>query len=157
MLLDITGEVTPDHSQQHTAYRFTLDRPAAKLWFSFTYTPKMLTDSELAKPLIMEGIDLYMTPEQKELLRDGWERYMPLNNLITVSVDDPIGYRGACHRHDPEQLLYISEREASPGLSKGLPVTGLWSVTLSFHAIVTEQCSYKLAVWTSEEDTGCAG
>jgi hypothetical protein len=154
MLLDITGQATPDDTRQHIAYRFTLDQPAAKIWLRFNYTPKVLKDNELAKPLIIAGIDLYAAPQQKQLLQGGWERYLPLNNLITVSVDDPEGYRGACHRHDPEQLLYLAERDSSPGLTKGKLIAGQWSVTLSFHAIVTEQCSYQLTAWASEEETG---
>ncbi|TFE26301.1 hypothetical protein [Cohnella luojiensis] len=153
MLLYITGQVTPDDSRQHFAHRFNLDHPTAKIWIRFNYSPKVLEDNERAKPLIMAGIDLYSAPEQKQLLQGGWERYLPLTNLITVSVDDPEGNRGACHRHDPEQLLFLAERDSSPGLTKGRMVAGIWSVTLSLHSIVTEQCSYHLTVWASEEET----
>ncbi|RED59356.1 hypothetical protein [Cohnella lupini] len=157
MLLDIRGQVTPDDSRQHVVYRFQLDRLTAKIWIRFNYSPKVLEDNERAKSLIIAGIDLYSAPEQKQLLKDAWERYQPLTNLITVSVDDPEGNRGACHRHDPEQLLFLAERDSSPGLTKGKLVAGVWSVTLSLHSIVSEQCSYHLQVWASEEETECIG
>jgi len=157
MLLAIDGEAAPADSGTHIVHRFSLNGPAGKLTIRFAYAPKRLEDNERARGLIMASIGLYTAEEQKKIVSGNWEKFLPLNNLITLSVDDPEGYRGAAHRQDPEQLLVLSEREASPGLMKGELAAGIWSITLSLHAIVTERCSYKLEVWTSEEGIECAG
>lgn len=156
MLLNVSGQLAPSDSKRHITYEFRLDKPAAAIKIRFAYGPKLLKDDEQAKDLIMQAIDSYITPEHQSPVREGWRRYLPLKNLLTLSVDDPDGYRGACHRQDAEQNLFLSEQEASEGLMPGKMALGEWSITISAHAVVTERCSYELSVWT-EEEPGCDG
>ncbi len=149
MLLDIENEVTPADARSHLRYDFKLDRPCAGLWVRFEYSPKILEERKLATELIKRSIERYVEPERQKLTLERAEHFLPLRNLITVSIDDSRGYRGACHRHDQEQELYLSEREASPGLTIGTISEGTWTVTLSLHAIVTERCTYRLKVWAA--------
>lgn len=102
--------------------------------------------------LIKRGIERYVEPDRQKLTLERAEQYLPLRNLITVSIDDSRGHRGACHRQDPVQELYLSERTASPGLTKGTIPEGTWTVTLSLHAIVTQRCAYRLKVWAAEAE-----
>ncbi|GGA44091.1 hypothetical protein [Paenibacillus physcomitrellae] len=151
-LIDVQGQVTPCCSRSHIAYRFFLPRPGGKLCVDFAYGPKNLEDREKAKTLIEESVGLYVEEEFQEQAKARWESHLPLKNLITVSVDAPDGHRGAAHRHDPEQHLVISRDEASPGLEHGELFKGLWEVTLSVHAIVTDGCAYSLQIWQEEGD-----
>jgi len=151
MKIDVQGQVTPPCSKSHISYKFPVQEPVGKLWISFTYAPKNLADREQSKALIEASIDKYTEPEQRDRLQAKWETFLPLKNLITISVDDPERHRGAGHRHDPEQLLLLSELEASPGLLSGPMPSGMWEVTLSLHAIVTENCQYALQIWQEEE------
>jgi hypothetical protein len=151
IILEVEGQVTPLSSKTHISYKFYLGQPGGKLWISFAYEPKNLEERELAKMMIFQSIDKYTEADQRERLQAKWESYLPLKNLITVSVDDPEGHRGAGHRHDPEQLLFLSEEGASPGLVRGRILSGMWEVTLSIHAIVTNNCRYKLQVHQEEE------
>ncbi|XID92209.1 hypothetical protein ACF3MZ_27700 [Paenibacillaceae bacterium WGS1546] len=152
MLLDIEHEVTPADTRSHLRYDFKLDRPCAGLWVRFEYSPKILEERKLATELIKRSIERYIEPERQKSALERAEQYYPLRNLITVSIDDSLGHRGACHRQDPVQELYLSEREASPGLTRGKIPEGTWTVTLSLHAIVTEQCAYRLKVWAAEAE-----
>jgi hypothetical protein len=149
-ILEVEGLVTPVSSKTHISYKFYLGQPSGKLWISFAYEPKHLEDRELAKKMIIDSIDKYTEADQRERIQAKWESFFPLKNLITVSVDDPKGHRGAGHRHDPEQLLFISEDAASPGLVRGRILPGMWEVTLSIHAIVTNSCRYKLQLHQEE-------
>jgi hypothetical protein len=150
-ILDVQGQVTPVCSRSHISYKFHLSEPGGKLWIGFTYRPKNLEDREQAKTMIFESIGKYTEPNQRERVQTKWESFLPLKNLITVSVDDPDRHRGAGHRHDPEQLLFLSEHDASPGLVSGRIPAGMWGVTLSLHAIVTDSCHYSLQIWQEEE------
>ena len=152
MLLDIEKEVTPADSRSHHRYAFKLERPYAGLRIRFEYAPKILEDRERAAELIRRSIERYVEPERREPALERAEQFQPLRNLITVSVDDSRGHRGACHRQDPVQELYLSEREASPGLTRGVIPEGTCTVTVSFHAIVTERCAYRLKVWADEAE-----
>jgi hypothetical protein len=156
MYLNISGQVTPLCARSHISYRFAVLRPAVRLVVRFRYSPKELDSRDRARILIEESLEHYMLPGQLETAKSNWEAYLPLKNLLTLSVDDPQGHRGSAHRHDPEQLLYLAETEASPGLEPGLIRPGMWAVTLSLHAVVTETCDYELQVW-GEEDDECAG
>jgi hypothetical protein len=150
-ILEVEGQVTPVCSKTHISYKFYLDQTGGKLWISFAYEPKNLEDREQAKRMIFESIEKYTEADQRERIQVKWESYLPLKNLITVSVDDAKGHRGAGHRHDPEQLLFLSEEGASPGLVRGTILPGMWEVTLSIHAIVTNTCRYKLQIHHEEE------
>lgn len=150
-ILDVQGIVQPNCSKTHISYRFHLAKPGGKLWIHFAYEPKNLEDREQAKAMIYTSINTYTEPNQRERIHAIWENFLPLKNLITVSVDDPKRHRGAGHRHDSEQVLFISEREASPGFVSGKILEGMWHVTLSLHAIVTESCRYRLQIHQEEE------
>ncbi|SDN69737.1 hypothetical protein SAMN04487897_104120 [Paenibacillus sp. yr247] len=150
-ILNVQGIVQPNSSKTHISYRFHLAKPGGKLLIDFAYEPKNLEDREQAKTMIFTSINTYTEPNQRERIQAKWESFLPLKNLITVSVDDPKGHRGAGHRHDPEQLLFISELETSPGFVSGKIVEGMWHVTLSLHAIVTESCRYTLHIHQEEE------
>lgn len=152
MLIDIRANATPEDSRTHVRFAFKLDEPACAIGIHFEYSPKHLDDGIRARELLEQSFEKYVLPEQRVLAKERLDRFLPLSNLITLSVDDPDGYRGACHRHDPVQSLTISEHDASPGLMKGKLGAGEWTITLSLHAIVTEHCAYRLKVWAADEE-----
>jgi hypothetical protein len=151
MLIDVKGQVTPVSTRSHITYSFDLRQPVRELKIRFSYHPKRLDNLERSKEIILESIGKYSVSENQELDQAKWESFIPLTNLITLSVDDPNGHRGAGHRHDPDQLLYLSENGASPGFVSGPMIEGMWRVTLSLHGIVTDLCSYELQIWKEEE------
>jgi hypothetical protein len=151
MLIDVKGQVTPVSSRSHITYSFDLRHSVGKLNIRFSYHPKRLEDLERSKELILACIEKYSGSENSELEKVKWGNYMPLTNLITLSVDDPQGHRGAGHRHDPEQLIQLTEYQASPGFVSGPMIQGMWKVTLSLHSIITDICSYELQIWLEEE------
>lgn len=151
LILDVQGIVHPNSSKTHISYRFHIGTYGGKLRIQFAYEPKNLEDREQSKTMIFESINKYSEPNQRERIQAKWESFLPLKNLITVSVDDPEVHRGAGHRHDPVQLIMIGEREASPGFVSGKMQAGMWHVTLSLHAIVTESCRYTLQIHQEEE------
>ncbi|ANS73903.1 hypothetical protein AWM70_04380 [Paenibacillus yonginensis] len=151
LLLDVQGKAAPCCSKSHIAYRFFLPRPGGRLLLDFAYGPNNLEDPVKAKALIEESLRTYVEEELQDQAKARWESYLPLKNLITVSVDGPGGHRGAAHRHDPEQHLFLSRNEASPGLEHGELRQGMWEVTLSLHAILTDWCAYSLQIWQEEE------
>ncbi|WP_166244043.1 hypothetical protein [Paenibacillus turpanensis] len=145
-LLTVEGTLTPLSSKTHITYQFHIDEPSASLVIDFKYSPKVLEDREAARPLIVEAIEKYVEPSVAELQKKQWERFAPLQNLLTLSIDDPSGFRGSAHRHPPEQHHILGEGEASPGFIAGPLPSGIWKITISVHCVVTPTCTYHLTV-----------
>ena len=72
--------------------------------------------------------------------------FLPLVNLVTLSVDAPDGYRGCAHRHDPVQTHVLRAEDSSPGFDDGAILAGSWRVVINVHAVVTSPCTYHLKV-----------
>ncbi|MFD0958248.1 hypothetical protein [Paenibacillus chungangensis] len=148
-LLHKKTELYPKDTQTHIRYKFVLDQPASRLNFMVKYSPKEWNDEQLSKQVIEESLLKYNgTADASQ--EDTWKRFVPLKNLITFSIDDCNGFRGACHRQNPDQILMIDEDSASPGLIPGKLPTGHWEITLSIHALLTPSCHCELLVWKGE-------
>jgi hypothetical protein len=152
LMLDQSGEVSPQASKTHIRIPFELTEGCTRLHLHLEYAPKTLDDDEQALQLLRDSFGQYILPEQEEYAKAHAARFLPLKNLITLSLDDTQGYRGACHRQDEVQDLYVAEKTASPGLMAGALGAGLWNVTLSLHCIVTDTCTYRLQIWIEELD-----
>lgn len=149
-LLEKEGILRPSDSKSHIIYEFQLERESKRLNIFFSYSPKFLDDREKARDLIVKNLSAYMD-ECPEKAVDSWEEYLPLKNLVTLSFDDPSGFRGAAHRHPSTQSLFITPECASPGLLPGTLNIGKWRVVVSAHAVVTEVCSYQLRIWEGDK------
>ncbi|WP_017473495.1 CehA/McbA family metallohydrolase [Amphibacillus jilinensis] len=144
-LFETTATLSRESTQSHSAFTFFMPIEIDKLVISFDFSPAYLDDDVQAQHIISHALDRY----------DGWnggdrvsqvDKYLPLKNLLTLSIDDPNGFRGARHCHLATQKLVWSEEEVSPGMLKGLLPAGLWSITVSAHAIVTPSCTFRLKV-----------
>jgi hypothetical protein len=144
-LLIADGTVTPSCSKSHITYTLHLQKECRELHVEFAYEPKKLEDERKAEELIKEGLDLFILEEHRT--SHNWRDYHPLQNLMTLSLDDENGFRGASHRHDSTQHITITTKEASPGIIPGDFPRGQLKIMINLHCIVTEQCRYHLHVW----------
>jgi hypothetical protein len=138
------GLVFTECTHSHITYAFHIPEPASVVCIRFSYDPKLLADEEQARVIIQDSMHKYGYAEEDG--RDDWKKYAPLKNLLTLSVDDPVRHRGAAHRHDPQQEHRLGLTEASPGFLAGANPAGIWRVTVSLHAVVTETLNYRLEV-----------
>ncbi|MEK8126411.1 hypothetical protein WMW72_00625 [Paenibacillus filicis] len=151
LIFQTEGQLSTADSQTHRRFTFDVAPNGRELHLLFDYSPTLLEDEQLSKEIIRTSLFKY-NEGSEPVTEDGWRKYYPLRNLLTVSLDDPDGFRGACHRKDASQRLSVSAHEASPGLMPGPVIAGAWTVTLSLHAIVTESCEFKLTVWQEDGD-----
>lgn len=145
--LEVAETLTPKESKQQVLYTFKVEEPIDQLIIYFNYTPKQLDDLALAKTIIKAALPQFMTIEQQKVISEAYlEGFLPLKNLLTVSVDDPHAFRGSAHRQPPEQKLVLAMNSATPGFIPGPLHQGEWSIVISSHAVVTEECHYSLLV-----------
>lgn len=143
-LLEKEIVLTPENEKTNILLPFTVEEESEKLKINYSYSPKELGDCERAKELIEKNLrndthgDRHLYPDYKE--------YLPLKNLVTLSLDSPSRYIGAAHRQDKDQCHIISEKFSSVGFLKGKIEKGQWTLQLNVHALVTEECTCKVKI-----------
>lgn len=136
--------VTEQQEKTNIAVPFSLPTAAKQVVVHFSYAPKKL-EGEAAEQKA-EACLARDVPQEERCNYPDASSYTPLLNLITVSVDDPEGYRGCAHRQAPQQTHVLSAEKSAPGfLLRDCPA-GNWCVTLHVHALVTGSCTCKLLV-----------
>ena len=122
---------------------FTVPENTTLLRISYSYAPKTL-DGEAARPLI----EACLRRDAGEFAAQypDWTHFLPLKNLVTVSLDDPNGFRGCAHRQADMQTHILSAAEASPGFLSGDLPAGEWRLTLNVHALVTKICDCRIRI-----------
>ena len=148
-LLEKQITLTPEDEKTNVIVPFETDEAYKKLFISYSYFPKLLEDREKAEKLIEENL-IRDAGDDAEKYSD-YEKFMPLKNLITLSLDSQSDYRGAAHRQDSEQRHEIGPDFASPGFIKGEIGKGKWQLVLNVHAVVTDEVSCFLKVEAEEE------
>lgn len=59
-----------------------------------------------------------------------------VRNLLTITLFDPHGFRGAGHRHAPHQEIVINAVGATPGFLPGEIAPGSWTVEVDCHCVL---------------------
>lgn len=144
ILKETEAKLRPDDSKSNRYIPFTVPEGTEKLFITYSYSPKILEDKEKSYELIRENI-LRDAPEDTDRYTD-YEEFMPLKNLVTLSLDSPTEFRGAAHRHDESQHHEIGEHFASPGFLKGKISEGQWRLSLNIHAVVTDICTCRIKI-----------
>ncbi len=58
------------------------------------------------------------------------------HSLLTLSLFDPRGFRGAAHRYAPRQRVRLDARAATPGFLAGPIPAGEWMVEVDVHCVI---------------------
>ncbi len=154
MLLSRREQLRSADHQTHRRYLFAVPSGCTQLSIHVAYDPKFVSRTASAD-LVQQAVTAQvhsLTERVGSELAEGWavglrEAELIVPNLLTISLDDPIGaYRGAAHRHPSDQTLTLGFNEASPGLMPGPLPAGEWSLTLSIHTLVSAQCEVEIQI-----------
>ena len=141
IIFEKAGRVLPEQDKTNIPLEFTVPAGIEKLTIDYEYSPKTLEDGERAEKLLAESIAKYLGDEYKAEPQD----FMPVKNLITLSLNDNGAYRGAAHRQADKQHHEISRAFASAGFEKGEINPGKWQIVLNVHCCACE-VDYKIKV-----------
>lgn len=126
ILLEKTGVVTQKNDKTNIFFDFNVPNGIERIIIDYNYTPKTVENKAEALALIEK--------KMKQYGADGTaENYLPVKNLITLSLNDENGYRGAAHRQADIQHHEINENFADPGFIKGKIDSGTWRIALNVH------------------------
>ena len=138
--------VTSSDTKTHINRSFEVNKEYSKLVFDVSYSPKYLEDVSKCMQLMRQRIKDVGFKEDflpdKELAKA-----IPLANHISWSIDSPKdGYLGTKHKHNPHQILEISEEKSSFGFMPAKIVKGTWNITSSMNAILTDDVDIHIIV-----------
>lgn len=126
ILLEKTGIVTPKDDKTNIFFDFAVPSGIKKIVIDYNYSPKTVENKADAIALIEKKIKQYGAGGAPE-------DYLPVKNLITLSLNDENGYRGAAHRQADTQHHEICKNYAAAGFIKGKIESGKWQIALNVH------------------------
>ena len=144
-IAEFNWDITNADTKKHLSGDFLVDKPYTRLIFDCSYSPKYLEDEKVGlkmmkEALVTAGYSLAKHPDE-ELLK-----YMPLANHVSWSVDSPVEFVGTKHKHDPHQILEVSNGQSTPGFKNTPIYEGRWAITASLNAVITEKLSIHIIV-----------
>lgn len=144
--IDAKGILTSECMKSQIIYQFFVDEPMDGLYISFYYYPKSISDQEQKNKICDNYINRYPDAVRRKYQEEiQKEKY--LYNLLTLSVDDEKGFRGSYHKHWMVDEIVIENKRATKGFLAGNIIRGNWKVTISNHAILTDDVTYHIKVW----------
>jgi len=142
-----------DH-QTHRGFLFDVPDGCIRLDLYVRYAPKFVS-TEDSDRLVRQAVSSQVAALGSRIGMDLARRWaadfdnaqLRVPNLLAISLDDASGaYRGAGHRHTPEQRLVLGTETASPGLVAGPIPAGRWTLTLTAHTVVSDQCEVEIQI-----------
>lgn len=144
-IAEFNWDITDADTKKHLSGDFIVDKPFERLIFECSYAPKYMDDEQKGLKMMKEALvnanySLSKHPDE-ELLK-----YMPLANHVSWSIDSPIEFVGTKHKHDPQQVLIVSNGQSTPGFKNTPIYEGRWAITASLNAVLTDKLSIHIVV-----------
>lgn len=145
ILFEKKSKLTVNDDKTNIVNKFTVPENIKVLNISYSYSPKNLEDREKAVEIIKDCFKKY-----DEYIVGRPSDYLPVKNLLTLSVDCNGNYIGAAHRQSNEQEITISSEFSTPGFIKCSVDSGVWDVAVNVHSINCD-VEYSIVVEGVEE------
>jgi hypothetical protein len=138
-----------DH-QTNVKLPFVVENPASKLIVNFQYTPKHAEDQQ-AYSKVEQALSKYV-PQEEQKKWGTVTRYLPLENLVTISLSYEDEYIGAHHNKATTQEAIISPAFSSKGFLKKAIEPGCWELQLNVHCVASRKIEVSVAIRLEEEE-----
>ncbi|HBI64116.1 MAG TPA: hypothetical protein DDX51_03255 [Clostridiales bacterium] len=145
-LLEEVYQWTPQDSQTDASFCFYVSEGMKQIRIRFEFSPGTETDPRLCFPPIEKAMNRYYDSYPRALQPMEKESFLPVKNLITISLDKDGVYLGNAHRWATEQEHLISAEQASLGFLPPEKMAGEWHGMLHLHEILSETCTGHLIV-----------
>jgi hypothetical protein len=157
------GRLKRENQKTTYPFAFKVGEGIGEIRLDFGYSPRILKDRSRNYQKIKEAVEEYTkevtVPRQKTSIFNFFlKRAYPLRNLLNLSLYDPEGRFLGRWDWNSERPVRISSAYSSPGFTPTKIISGSWIGEIEVHAIMTEECQYRLKISliekTDEEDSG---
>lgn len=145
-LLEQIYQWTPTDSNTDVSFTFVCPCEVSELVVYFGFSPVMEWSNEQCIPQIEAALTRYYDCYSRALQPMKAEQFLPVKNLITVSLKQEEQYLGNAHRWAGRQVHHITTKTASPGFIIPTQLEGNWSGMLHLHEIISPCCTAVLQI-----------
>lgn len=145
-LLEQAYQWSSQDTSSDVVFSFQCPAEVEELVVSFTYSPGEEATREICLPAVQAAVTRYYGGYPQEIEPMTAEQFLPVKNLITLSLAREGGYLGNAHRWAPEQEHVISCRYASGGFCCPVSMAGAWTGMLHLHEVLSPVCKGHLRI-----------
>lgn len=145
-LLEQAYQWSSQDTSSDIVFSFQCPAEVEELVVSFTYSPGEEATREICLPAVQAAVTRYYGGYPQEIEPMTAEQFLPVKNLITLSLAREGIYLGNAHRWAPEQEHVISCRYASGGFCCPVSMAGAWTGMLHLHEVLSPVCKGHLRI-----------
>lgn len=143
-IFEIDLELSAFNTQSNIKLPFIVKDNHSTMTIYFTYLPDKSRDY-IAKEQVRQALEKYSLPEASpEDLKVN--NYLPVENLITLSLSKDGQYLGGHHNKSNDQKIVLSEKEASHGFWPVKVEPANWELQLNCHCIASKNVEAKVRI-----------
>lgn len=130
---------------------FKVPEGIREIQINFGYSPTILKDRQKNYQRIKEAVEEYAKevetqPQRSSIFDSFLKKAYPLRNLLNLSLYEAKGRFVGRWDQSSERPVKVSSTYSSPGFIPCKIISGDWTVEIEAHAIVTEECRYRLEI-----------
>lgn len=137
---------TPADAQTDVPFAFTVPTGVTELRVQFCFAPGKEESEELCRPQVEKALIRYYDCFPRTLQPMEAGRFLPVKNLITVSLDREGVCLGNAHRWATEQEHILRKDFAAPGFHPPADLPGSWTGMLHLHEVISPVCTGRLRI-----------
>ena len=131
---------TPKDTAHDVPFAFVCPPEIASIRISFSFSPGMEQQDAICMPQIEAALTRYYDCYPRDIQPMDAQQFLPIKNLITLSLEREGVYLGNAHRWAPEQEHIITTEQASRGFVPPVAMEGSWTGMLHLHEIISPRC-----------------
>lgn len=137
---------SPADAQTDVPFAFCCTQDITEIRILFSFSPGMETAEEICRPQVEKALARYYDCYPRTLQPMDENRFLPVKNLVTLSVDCQGVYLGNAHRWDTQQEHIFNRAWASRGFHPPAQMAGDWTGMLHLHEIISAECRAYLKI-----------
>lgn len=136
----------PDDTASDIPFGFRTPQGTSSVTITLDFAPDREQDAAVCRKPILDALRLYDPQVPESFLEEHWQDYLPVKNLITISLEHEGSYLGNAHRWDCQQSHFFTALQTARGFCKPQSLCGEWKGMLHIHEVISPKCRAVLKI-----------